>query len=181
MILPTLLLVATLSQADAIHRCVGDDGGVQFSDSPCGVAAESLDVTNDAAVRAWLEDLRPEETAPPSRPSPRVLRAMQEDAAAGRQSTTIPRSPVSRTATSNSGLPPRPAGDRGLASCSMIFFGCASDDAAGMDRCVASAPVCRSGSGRGCCDAAYVDRYDILRRAGVPRNSAVREALLGTN
>ncbi len=155
--------LASAAGSGAIYRCVTDNDTVHYQQLPCaGQQAGELqgaEANNARALQDWLTQLRA--TLPsPSKPSP----ATRDRQPQREQSLPL-------------GLPSRPPGQLALAQCSALFLDCANGSDTRMDNCVAQLPRCDSQSQR-CCHRAFLNRYQLLRRAGFDRKLATRDALL---
>ena len=152
--------------AGDIYRCVDSAGDVRFSDLPCAESSDQLPAEagyadDPAVLRRWLGELQQVEPKPRQPPVSGTPRRRPEPP------QVVP------------GLPARPTGQSQFRQCSAQFFGCASGDDRQMDTCVFEIPVCTGDRRVGCCPDAYVERYRRLREAGLGRQPAVRDALLG--
>lgn len=148
-----------------IHRCVDEDGTIQFLDQPCAhedgeVFKQSAADSDEASLRRWLQQQDNSHQASSDRNRSLIARP----------TFIVP----------EVGLTPLPVGSRILATCSTVFFECTNGNAAQMDLCVAGIKTCSTGVRGPCCHSAYISRYQRLRAAGVGRHDAVRVALLGS-
>ncbi len=160
----SLILALALTAPGDIYRCVAEDGSVQFQGRPCEGeqigAIRSRAAGSERRLREWLNELPPGAARAEASPAPTASLPAASDY------------PMIE-------LPARPTDPHSLSQCSEQFLGCASDDEATMDRCVASISHCGGAGGDACCNTSFVERYQTLRRHGFDRKSAARDALLG--
>ncbi len=156
----TALLFAISIQSAAVYKCPLPDGNVVFRDQPCEVTTTSISPDVDRLSKQGKK--RQYQYTNLNRPNrvetaPRVEKQLP---------LMVP------------GLASLPTRNARFGSCSAAFFTCAHNNDVQMDSCVARIPACSTGASS-CCDTAYVTRYQQLREAGFPKQSAVRDALLG--
>jgi hypothetical protein len=156
-----ILLVATPAAAGGMHRCLGADGRISYSDRPCPTGQMSAGQVDRSGVRLPTKD---------------------EAAALKKASTTSPVRPAGPAEKLRLDM----AGPSLVATaCSVLVVQCVQPPDKTLDGCFAAAPRCTSatpwldGSSLACCPQSCLDQYKGLRKSGKPELQALQLTLPG--